>query len=458
MVPKATTPKRRSPSNRLFKIIILAASLFTLGIDPAFAYVTFDWFCENHESGGTCIRHGGLKSIYIFDEIVSKDAIDLAWVDNQLRSEQPFPKVFINSFGGDVQTAEQIGRILRRRKASIEGKNPYSTDHPARCMSACTIIAAGATDRQFDYVGIHRPHGDRSEEYCQLNWVELDSHEIAEFLDYFREMGLSDKFIQYLDKTPSTQMTEFFYDPDSPDDEQMIVQFGFHMHADGPDQPRMFDKQGQPRFLGTRKELESAANNGNAGAALALAKIYEKGERWAAKDMESAVHWYEKAGENGSSSAYHSLGVMFANGSGVKADKKRAKHYYQRAAEYGLAASQNNLGWMYYKGNGVPKDYGLAVYWITRALDQGEGFAYSSFGEMTYYGKGVPQNDIEAYRWLELADNEMPVGAERDANHKLLLKLKARMSESDMRTAQYLSRTWSPLKMTEHPMGPKCKP
>ena len=106
----------------------------------------------------------------------------------------------------------------------------------------------------------------------------------------------------------------------------------------------------------------------------------------------------------------------------------------------------------------MPKDYGLAVYWITRALDQGEGFAYSSFGEMTYYGKGVPQNDIEAYRWLELADNEMPVGAERDANHKLLLKLKARMSESDMRTAQYLSRTWSPLKMTEHPMGPKCKP
>ena len=52
-----------------------------------------------------------------------------------------------------MTAAIEIGRILRSRKASIEGRDVFFPDRLAMCNSACVSLAAGAIERQFDEVG-----------------------------------------------------------------------------------------------------------------------------------------------------------------------------------------------------------------------------------------------------------------------------------------------------------------
>jgi hypothetical protein len=402
------------------------------------------------------MRHGGLKSIYIFDQITFDDADTIATIDNTLYVDQPFPKVYINSHGGRVTAAERIGRVLRRRKASIEGKNFFSPDKPAYCESACVIIAAGAVDRQFDQIGVHRPFTMKPTTDCKMERQDLPEERVSLYMDFFNEMGLPLAFREYAEQTPSREITQFIYDPDRPDAEQKIVQFGFHMHPNPPDHPKMFNENVPVRSEKTIDDLERAANEGDIPAARTLARIFQNGERGQKRDMAKTIKWREKAGQLGDDISLHALGVMFLNGFGVKQDYKRAAGYYAQAAERGFAGSQNNLGWMYYNGDGVKKDYGLAIYWLTRSAEQGEGFAYSSIGHMTLKGHGFPQDDLEAYKWLYLADLNMPSGPARDRNHKMLVTLKRRMPPDQVYLAELKANQWVPLKATDHPMRDKC--
>ena len=60
--------------------------------------------------------------------------------------------VVLNSLGGDLNSAYEIGQIIRERK--------YTAGIPvgARCVSACVFILAAASQRVIDgQVGIHRP-------------------------------------------------------------------------------------------------------------------------------------------------------------------------------------------------------------------------------------------------------------------------------------------------------------
>ena len=59
----------------------------------------------------------------------------------------------INSPGGSVDAAIEIGRMLRKIDA------PVFVEAGASCISACVLILAGATSRQINgRVGIHRPY------------------------------------------------------------------------------------------------------------------------------------------------------------------------------------------------------------------------------------------------------------------------------------------------------------
>lgn len=148
---------------------------------------------------------------------------------------------------------------------------------------------------------------------------------------------------------------------------------------------------------------------------------------------------------------------VLGNGQGVKRDFKKAAAYYRKAAEMGFAGSQNNLGWGYYKGNGVPKNYGLAIYWITRSAEQGEPFAYGSLGEMRFYAHGFPADDVEAYKWLKLADNALPEGKAHEDNKRLLKTLEKRLESDDIKKGKSLVTAWRPLKQTRAVMGNKCE-
>ncbi|WP_295388321.1 tetratricopeptide repeat protein, partial [Thiolapillus sp.] len=65
------------------------------------------------------------------------------------------------------------------------------------------------------------------------------------------------------------------------------------------------------------------------------------------------------------------LGVMYAEGQGVRQDLKEAVKWYRRAAEQGYALAQYNLGVIYNNGQGVQQDKKEAVKWFRKAAEQG---------------------------------------------------------------------------------------
>ena len=68
----------------------------------------------------------------------------------------------------------------------------------------------------------------------------------------------------------------------------------------------------------------------------------------------------------------YSLGVCYANGTGVSQDHVEAVKWYRKSAEQGCAVAQFNLGECYEYGNGVLKDIPEAIKWYTKAAEQGD--------------------------------------------------------------------------------------
>ena len=90
------------------------------------------------------------------------------------------------------------------------------------------------------------------------------------------------------------------------------------------------------------------------------------------------MFWYQKAAEQGDTTAQNNLGVCYANGYGIDQDQTKKIFWYRKAADQSCAIAQNNLGWCYENGGGVEKDPALAVYWYYKAADQGHERARSA--------------------------------------------------------------------------------
>ena len=102
--------------------------------------------------------------------------------------------------------------------------------------------------------------------------------------------------------------------------------------------------------------------------------------------------------------AQHALGLMYADGDGVKQDDVEATRWFRLAAEEKYTPAQYNLGKMYEEGRGVAKDYGEAVDWYRIAADEENAEAQCKLGMMFDEGKcGVLQNYVAAAEWYKRA-------------------------------------------------------
>ena len=79
-----------------------------------------------------------------------------------------------------------------------------------------------------------------------------------------------------------------------------------------------------------------------------------------------------QAAERGDAQAQAMLGLMYANGRGVRQDYAEAVKWYRQAAAQGHAKAQSSLGVMYYKGRGVRQDLALAQEWFGKACQNGD--------------------------------------------------------------------------------------
>ncbi|HHX2522660.1 TPA: tetratricopeptide repeat protein, partial [Neisseria subflava] len=79
-----------------------------------------------------------------------------------------------------------------------------------------------------------------------------------------------------------------------------------------------------------------------------------------------------RAAEQGNADAQVNLGLMYANGQGVRQDDAQAVQWYRQAAEQGDAQAQGLLGIAYGSGYGVRQDSALAQEWYGKACDNGD--------------------------------------------------------------------------------------
>jgi TPR repeat protein/serine/threonine protein kinase len=167
--------------------------------------------------------------------------------------------------------------------------------------------------------------------------------------------------------------------------------------AEEPDAPKDLSEEGRKLYV--------AANRGDAGAQVALARLYAQGRGAPQSDAEAA-RWMRKAADQGNPEAWHALGVLYEGGRGVPKDASEAAKWYRRAGERGNAVSQNNLGAMYASGAGVPKDDAEAVAWYRKAADQGNARGQYNLAMMYLAGQGVAKDDAEAARFLRRAADQ----------------------------------------------------
>lgn len=134
---------------------------------------------------------------------------------------------------------------------------------------------------------------------------------------------------------------------------------------------------------------------------------------WAAHKAESPeqrLHYkieanklLQTAADQGDAGAQFQMGRMYEDGDGVPVNADLAFQYYELSAKRGYRKAQNNLGRCYSLGLGTSIDLKKAVYWFLQAANQGNPKAQLNMGYHYQNGRGVDRNMEEAGRWFEKA-------------------------------------------------------
>lgn len=123
-----------------------------------------------------------------------------------LKDQRPLT-VHLDSPGGDVETAMNIGRLIRRKEATVE------MDFDQRCLSACVLLYAAGVTRLHPHgftvwgggaekptgVGIHRLYfRDLAPNLSQGQVKRRYDTLLRRLRDYFEEMNVAPEFVSYM--------------------------------------------------------------------------------------------------------------------------------------------------------------------------------------------------------------------------------------------------------------------
>jgi TPR repeat protein len=160
-------------------------------------------------------------------------------------------------------------------------------------------------------------------------------------------------------------------------------------------------------FATAYSEWLTSAKTGDKLAQHGLGFLFElrKGipEMPEAKSLTQAVEWYQAASNQGVAAAQTNLGLMYAQGRGVKQNYDEARKLWEQAAVSGHPMAQFNLGLLYLQGlAGTPDERKASVYFL-QAAKQNVPDAQYALGTMYLAGRGVAKDRDEAVAWLQKA-------------------------------------------------------
>ncbi len=146
------------------------------------------------------------------------------------------------------------------------------------------------------------------------------------------------------------------------------------------------------------------------------AKVCEIGERWNPviiywmgnscldlDDIDSAISFFEMAGDAGYADSYELLGRIYVLGNLVQADPNKGLVCFQKAADMGNGQSMANIGYLYRSGTGVEQDTEKAIEWYEKAGMAGESTGFQWLGDMYKEGYGVDVDYVKAEEYYEKA-------------------------------------------------------
>jgi len=139
------------------------------------------------------------------------------------------------------------------------------------------------------------------------------------------------------------------------------------------------------------------AKEGDADAQYNVGLIYAKGLGVKA-DKAQAMEWYEKAAKSGNGEAAFNLGLIYSNmGEETPQRYERALRWYQLASEKGVSQADNNLAAFYLEGTGVEKNNIKALELFKKAAQKENANAQFNLAVLYAWGEGVPNNKMKAY-------------------------------------------------------------
>jgi hypothetical protein len=135
----------------------------------------------------------------IFGAITERDAKTFAGLSRELEYKNAF--VDLNSEGGSVSSAMQIGKLIRKYDATT------TVPENGKCYSSCALIfIAGVERRNFGQVGLHRPYlaaAPQSRETIEKQVPLM----LSMIKSYIAEMGVTDNFYQQMVNTQPSNVT-----------------------------------------------------------------------------------------------------------------------------------------------------------------------------------------------------------------------------------------------------------
>ncbi len=145
------------------------------------------------------------------------------------------------------------------------------------------------------------------------------------------------------------------------------------------------------------QEWKAAADAGQAEAQFDLGLLYAQG-LGVRRDLTEASRWYRKSAEQGNAQAEFSLGQMYSRGWGVPRDEADAVRWLQMANS--VESEGPPTDWALVEGYGTPRDQKQAAYWYSLAAQKGHPEAQFNLARLYAQGDGVKRDQQQAARWV----------------------------------------------------------
>jgi TPR repeat protein len=173
------------------------------------------------------------------------------------------------------------------------------------------------------------------------------------------------------------------------------------------DYKKGLDAYNRGDFATAYTEWLASAKTGDKLAQHGLGFLFElrKGipEMPEAKSLAQAVEWYQAASTQGVAAAQTNLGLMYAQGRGVKQNYDEARKLWEQASVSGHPMAQFNLGLLYLQGLAGTPDERKAAQYFLQAARQNVPESQYALGTMYLAGRGVAKDRDEAVAWLQKA-------------------------------------------------------